>query len=56
MKFACRPASSADMNTITATPIDTPVMMNNVCIRPSFRYRIAAIHSKGAQLFMVEPL
>jgi hypothetical protein len=30
MKLVCKPASSADMNTITATPIATPMMMKIV--------------------------
>ena len=42
----------ADMNTMTATPIETAATMKIVCIRPSFMKRIAAIHSKGVQGFM----
>ena len=40
------------MKMMTPTPIATPTMMKIVCIRPSRRKRIAAIHSKGSQLFM----
>ena len=50
MKLACRPDSSADMKTITATPMATPVMMNRVCKRPSRRKRSATIHSEGSQV------
>ena len=50
MKLACRLDSSADMKTITATPMATPVMMNRVCKRPSRRKRSATIHSKGSQV------
>ena len=50
MKLACRPDSSADMKTITATPMATPVMMNRVCKRPSRRKRSATIHSDGSQV------
>ena len=51
-KFACRLDSIADMKTMTATPIDTATRMKIVCIRPSLRKRMAAIHSKGCQGFM----
>src|SRR5581483_10351136 len=54
MKFASRPASIADMKTITATPIETPPIMNSVCSLPSRRKRTAAIHSNGNQWFMIE--
>ena len=50
MKLVCSPAISADMNTITATPMATPAMMNTVCSLPSRRKRIATIHSKGRRL------
>lgn len=50
MKLCCRPVISADMNTITATPIATPATMNSVCSRPSRRKRIATIHSNGCQV------
>ena len=50
MKLACRPDSKADMKTITATPMATPVMMNRVGRRPSRRKRSATIHSKGSQV------
>jgi hypothetical protein len=30
MKFACKPASMADMRTMTATPIAMPQVMNGV--------------------------
>ena len=49
MKFASSPASIADMNTMTATPIEMPPTMNTVCSRPSRRKRTAAIHSNGSQ-------
>jgi hypothetical protein len=44
------PLSTADMNTITPTPIAMPLTMNSVCSRPSRRKRIATIHSKGSQV------
>ncbi len=50
-KLACSPASSADMNTITPTPMAMPLTMNSVCIRPSRRKRSATIHSNGSQGF-----
>ena len=50
MKFASRPASIADMKTMTATPMAMPPVMNAVCNRPSRRKRTAAIHSNGSQL------
>ena len=55
MKLACSPASIADMKTMTATPIAMPLMMNIVCMRPSLRKRMAAIHSNGIQRFMASP-
>ena len=48
-KFDCKPASKADMNTITATPIAMPTAMKPVCILPSCKNRIATTHSNGSQ-------
>ena len=50
--LACMPARSADMKTMTPTPIATPEMMNSDCRRPSRRKRRAAIHSKGMKGFI----
>lgn len=52
IKFASRPASIADMKTITPTPIEMPPTMKMVCNLPSRRNRTAAIHSNGSQWFM----
>ena len=44
-KLACMPVSRADMKTITATPMATPIMMKAVCMRPSRMKRTQTIHS-----------
>ena len=48
-KFDCKPANSADMNTITATPMAMPTAIKPVCILPSCKNRIATTHSNGSQ-------
>ena len=48
-RLTCSPESSADMKTITDTPTPTPTMINRLCVRPSRKKRVAAIHSKGSQ-------